>query len=341
MNTVVENRHRFLYELRPPGAKEGIPLATSDVTALVGMHIDEAFTAACLADHFTATPRELVARIVPEFASAPAVAAIRVDLADADQPDAVFTQKFTSGPWTYKAIAQVAQLREEGSLGADEIPTPALVALPSNDAVLALPPLQAPTFVERELSDCGVRSLGEGSLVPDRPVLINRRLVEEAIGQCEAADVVETGGAIYGQVVRLAEPLAGTRTRIVTLLSGTITDTRHTGEVHRYHFSPQALADAQEMCDLRGLGESVQTVLHTHGWNGKCGNCNQSATCPLAEAAPSLQDYELLTTLFPSKATLMPIVGRKLGAETRRPVLMLYAWRHGEMRPIRWQQFDD
>jgi hypothetical protein len=61
----------------------------------------------------------------------------------------------------------------------------------------------------------------------------------------------------------------------------------------------------------------------------------------LAEAVPSLQDYRLLATLFPSKSTLMPIAGRKLGAEERRPVLQVYAWRGGEMRPIRWRMYHD
>jgi hypothetical protein len=329
------------FELRPLGDAAGVPLASRDVTSQLGGLVDETLTSACLSEALVEMPADLTVRITPEFASEPAVAAIRIDLFAEDRTEPAYTQKFTSGPWIHQAVAQVAQLREEGTLAADEIPTPVLVALPREGVRLALPPLAPPTFVERSLAECGVRSLGEGALVPDRPVLINRRLVEDAISQCEAADVVETGGAIYGQVVRLDEPLPGTRTKIVTLLSGTITDARHAGEVHRYHFSPQALADAQEMCDLRGLGESVQTVLHSHGWNGQCCNCNQSATCPLAEAAPSLQDYELLATLFPSKATLMPIVGRKLGVESRRPVLMVYAWRLGEMRPIRWQQYED
>jgi hypothetical protein len=53
----------------------------------------------------------------------------------------------------------------------------------------------------------------------------------------------------------------------------------------------------------------------------------------------SLLDYQVLETLFPSKSTVMPIAGRKLGTEGKRPVLEIHAWRGGEMRPIRWQRY--
>ncbi|NUQ66056.1 MAG: hypothetical protein HUU20_26645, partial [Pirellulales bacterium] len=106
-------------------------------------------------------------------------------------------------------------------------------------------------------------------------------------------------------------------------------------------FSPEALADAAQIGDLRGLGELVLTVFHTHGWSPNCRNCNKNADCPLPECSPSLQDYQLASTLFPSKATLLPIVGRKLGAQGEHPVFRLHAWRGGEMRAIRWQAYQD
>jgi hypothetical protein len=101
------------------------------------------------------------------------------------------------------------------------------------------------------------------------------------------------------------------------------------------------LAEAAQIADLRGFGETVQTVYHTHGWKNSCGRCNESPDCPLAECNPSLQDYQLLETLFPSKTTLMPIAGRKLGTPGRRPVLQIHAWRGGHMQPIPWTQYVD
>ena len=49
----------------------------------------------------------------------------------------------------------------------------------------------------------------------------------------------------------------------------------------------------------------------------------------------------LLESLFPSKATLMPIAGRKLGAPGRRPVLEIHAWRDGRMVAIPWRTYRD
>jgi hypothetical protein len=52
-------------------------------------------------------------------------------------------------------------------------------------------------------------------------------------------------------------------------------------------------------------------------------------------------DYLVLETLFPGKATVMPIAGRKLGAPAQQPVLEVHAWRGGEMRPMRWMRYVD
>jgi hypothetical protein len=52
-------------------------------------------------------------------------------------------------------------------------------------------------------------------------------------------------------------------------------------------------------------------------------------------------DYQVLESLFPGKSTVMPIAGRRLGATGNRPVLEIHAWRGGQVRPIRWQQYLD
>jgi len=53
----------------------------------------------------------------------------------------------------------------------------------------------------------------------------------------------------------------------------------------------------------------------------------------------SLDDYQVLESMLPGKATLMPIAGRKLGAPGRRPVLEIHAWNGGKMLPIAWQRY--
>jgi hypothetical protein len=303
--------------------------------------VDEAFTSAVLADRWQDEPDRLRVRISPEFDEEPLVKGIRIELSHNGKGKSVYAQTYRHGPWTRDALRKVTQLREEGTLGENETPVQMLVALPRGGIDIPLPPLQAPAIREATLESCGVRKVCAGEFVPDRPVVINQRFAEESVVRCEEADVIEAGGAAYGQIVRLPEPLPGTETRVVTILSGMLFDPRQTGEQTLFHFKPEALAEAAQVCDLRGFQERVLTVFHTHGWSNKCGNCNQNSGCLIAEGKPSLQDYQLLATLFPSKSTLMPIAGRKLGAEGRRPVLQVYAWRKGEMRPIRWREYED
>ena len=341
MQAIVEITHQFIHELRSAENVAGVALASEDVTPRLGELVDEAFTNAVLADRIAHELDELRVRITPQFEDEPLVKSIRIDLIANGDGKSVYSQSYRRGPWTREAAHKAAQLREEGSLGENELPVQMLVALPRGGVDVPLPPLQAPAISETTLEACGARKLGAGEFVPDRPVLINKRFEEESVIRCEEADVVEAGGAAFGQIVRLAEPLPGAETRVVTILSGMLFDARQIGEQTQFHFKPEALADAQQMCELRGFGERVLTVFHTHGWSNKCCNCNQNSGCMIAEAKPSLQDYHLLATLFPGKSTLMPIAGRKLGAEGRRPLLQVYAWRKGEMRPIRWKQYED
>jgi hypothetical protein len=163
-------------------------------------------------------------------------------------------------------------------------------------------------------------------------------LFADAVRRCEEAGSEETGGAVLGKLVRLPQPLPGTDTRIVTILASLVEDPRHVGTATGFHFSPEALAEAARIGDIRGLGESVLTVFHSHGWTPDCRNCDPSAGCSLPECSPSLRDYEMLS-LFPSKGTLMPIAGRKPGVQGERPVLCIHAWRGGQLQAIPWQQY--
>jgi hypothetical protein len=237
----------------------------------------------------------------------------------------------------------VLQLREEGTLGENESAYRMLVALPTSKAGEIEPPvLQPPPIVDGTLEQLGVRELGMGEFVSDRPILINQRLETDSVAACVAAGARETGGAALGLFLRLPEPLPRTSTRIVTLLTTCLEDRRHAGKVNEWSISPQALAESEQIARMRGLGESVLTVIHTHGWSAECGKCNENANCPLAECSlVSLMDYQVLETLFPGKATVMPIAGRKLGAPGQQPVLEVHAWRGGEMRPMRWMRYVD
>jgi hypothetical protein len=112
--------------------------------------------------------------------------------------------------------------------------------------------------------------------------------------------------------------------------------------VARLQFDPEAMAEAVELAELRGTGERPMTVFHSHGWGAGCGNCNQKAECALPSCEHvSLDDYQVIEAMFPSKTTVFPIAGRRLGAAGRRPVLAVHAWRGGRMASIPWLAYRD
>jgi hypothetical protein len=334
---------QFASELhREPGAR-GIPLSSEDATGHVLELMDEAFVGGILADALPQRPERLHVQVEPMFSRESIVDRIEMRLdARCNGSAAEYRARLSGGRWSRTWYQRLLQLREEGTLAKDESAYQALTALPAKGPQAEPPLIQAPPIIDGTLEQFGVVDLGTGELVPDRPILINQRLETDSVAACLAGGGRETGAAALGVLLRLPEPLPGTSTRIVTLLTTCIEDRRHSGQVNEWSISPDALAESAQIADLRGFGETVITVIHSHGWSSECGKCNENANCPLAECTHvSLMDYQVLETLFPGRATVMPIVGRKLGAEGQQPVLAIHAWRGGEMRPLRFQRYLD
>jgi hypothetical protein len=336
----ITNEYAYHSELRLEQEVRGMPLAVDDVTLAMGELVEEMYTRAILAEKLPYETQALDVAVAPAWSTEPAVERIEVTVnnkTNGDQQSLI--RAFDRGPWVRRAQHTVQRLREDGRIGESDQAYRLLVALKTEAAAnrVTIPALQPPPVVDQSLEELGVQRLGEGSLAPDRPVIVSARLVEEAIQLCESAGAIETGGAVIGTIVRLRAPLPGTTTRIVTVLSALLTDSRHVGNATRFQISPDALIEAAQIAALRGRNEFPISIVHTHGWG--CGECNQKA-CLLAECFPSLQDYEL-ESLFPTKALLLPIVGRKLGAPGRRPILQIHGWDGGELRPIRWQAYHE
>ena len=340
MQVEVDCRHELALELAlAPGGGEA--LYVEPLREDLGELVDEAFVSGVLAERLPPEPDRLAVAIRAVWAVEPEVARIELELeCEVNGARAGYTQRFSSGRWDRRAPWLVRELRSRGALPPD---APLVARLIATDAARVPPPispLQAPPIERRTLEGLGVRRLGEGEIDPDRPVLAAERLVEEILAACERSGASETGGAVLGCVARLDEPLPGATTRVVTLLGACVLDERHAGRPGELRFSPEALADAARIAELRGRGEVVSSAFHTHGWG--CGECNRSEACPLPECTlVSDDDYRVLESLFPGKATLLPIAGRRLGAPGRRPVLEIHAWRGGRVRPIRWRRFDD
>lgn len=343
MQIVVTKKHNYVQELRRESTLSGVPLHSAPAEQDVAELVDETFTRGLLAERLPLEPDTLEIQIEPTWIQEPVAGSVEITLAAHVNGSTMrYAQKYRVGRWYRDAQQQTLCLREEGTLGQEETAYSMLLALAAEQPTpVKLGPFQTPQIAAQSLADCGVGTLGSGQLLTDRPVLVNRQFVADAVRRCLEADTHETGGAVLGKIVRLDRPLSGTHTRIVTILSASVDDHRHVGETHRFAFDPTALAEAAQIAQLRGLGETVQTVYHTHGWKNSCGNCNQHTQCPLAEAIPSLLDYQLIESLFPSKTTLMPIAGRKLGEPGRRPVLRIHGWRGGQLQPITWQEYSD
>lgn len=344
MSLTIECRWSFASELYRDSAATGVPLSSTDISEHLPDLLEEAWISGVLAGVLPETPDGLSARIEPVFARDAIVERIRVQLRSGRNGAAAeHVVEFSGGRWNRTRHQRLQQLREEGTLASDQTAFHTIVALPARDAPpVAAPVLQSPPIIEGTLEQFGVRNVQAGELTPDRPLLVNARLEAEALAACRAAGARETGAAVLGAFVRLPARLPNTSTCIVTILNAMIEDPRHVGQVNEWSISPEALDDSARIADLRGLGETVVTVVHSHGWSNDCGNCNENANCPLAECTlVSLSDYQVLDTLFPGKATVMPIVGRRLGAPPKQPVMAMHAWRGGEMRPLRYQRYTD
>ena len=311
----------------------------SDLAELV----DEAFIGGVLADALPADVGGLHIEVTLVWDQEPRVRALDVRITEQGGERRSVTRRFETGRWMRRAQEKTQQLAAEGTIEEGARTYVHLLAEGRDDSPgLTLPPLQAPTITEQSLDEFGVRELGGGDLCPDRPVLVNERMLEEILSHTEEAGAEETGGGTLGKMIRLDQPLPGTSTRIVTVLSASLVDDRHDGTVARITFDPAALQEAAQVAHLRAMGETVLTAFHTHGWGTECGLCNQNTKCALPSATHvSLDDYQVLECLFPSKATLMPIAGRKLGAQGTRPVLEIHAWRGGRMVSIPWRTYRD
>ncbi len=313
--------------------------AQSDVAELV----EEAFVGGVLADTLLAHGGGVRVAVTPVWDQEPRAQALNVRITEQGGEGRSFTRRFETGRWMRQAQRKTEQLVDEGTLE-DGVRTYVhlLAEGKDNPPELSLAALQAPTITEQSLDEFGVRQLGDGEFCPDRPVLVNERMLEEILSHTEEAGAEETGGSTLGKMIKLDQPLPGTSTRIVTVLSASLMDARHNGSVARITFDPAALQEAAQVAQLRAKGETVLTAFHTHGWGTECGQCNQNTGCTLPSATlVSLDDYQVLECLFPSKATLMPIAGRKLGAPGTRPVLEIHAWRGGRMVSIPWRTYRD
>jgi len=308
---------------------------------LVGL-ADEGFLDGFLSGRLPAEYDDVRATVAPCLAGAAETAHRGVDLEVALAVAAAgaqytHTYRCTTERWGRTAQYWQLALAQQGQL-ADDAATVWSLVLQRRRAAAGwpLPPLCTPRVISSSLEAQGIRLLSTCTPDPDRPVLFERRIVLEILQQTIDAGCNEAGGALLGQLLRLPAPLPGTNTPLVTVFTAAVADQRHKGTPGALRFDPQALVDSSLECQRRGKGEAVLTAWHSHGWSSDCRHCTKP-DCPLPHVGQvSLDDYRVLESLFPSKATLMPIAGRLPGAESSLPALLVYRWQGGVMRPLVW-----
>jgi hypothetical protein len=333
--------YRLALELSTEPDRHAPPLHREDVTDSLMDLAEECVARAILAEQMTPDVDQVQVRFLVDWADEPLVSLLRAELSTVAGGNGVVVSRFSSGPWARHALLRTQQLRLEDRIAQDTIVYRSLFAQHVTEPIIvAERQLAALTIHDGSLTSVGIQTLEPGELDPLRPVIVSHRLVEEILNKTETHGPNETGGAVLGKFVRLPEPLNGTRTHIVTLLSAGVDDQRHMGEPGAFHISPDAMAQAMQMAKLRGFNESVMTAWHSHGWGSACGNCNENPNCPLPACTDvSLADYQVMESLFVSKTAVMPIAGRKRGADGRKPVLEIHAWNGGELRPCRWVDY--
>ncbi|MGD0517932.1 MAG: Mov34/MPN/PAD-1 family protein [Thermoguttaceae bacterium] len=344
MKAYINGKFDFLLELwSGEPATKGIPLHSQCVTGDLADLAEECFMRGILSECLPLEYSSLHVEAKPIWSSQPFVQELEVTVTvETSHGPRSCTQRFGAGRWVRTAEAIRQLLIRQGTLTENATVYRALIGLPRGQASVAeTPPLEPPPIVTQSLEDSGIRKLENGTLDPQRPVLINSRMIADIVERTEQSETNEAGGAVLGKIIRLAEPLPGTTTRIVTILAVGLADDRHVGGPATFHFSPEALAQAAQIAGVRGQGEAVLTAWHSHGWSDKCINCHKE-TCPLPSARQvSPEDYQVLESLFSSKATLMPIAGRQVGVPLQRPTVVVHHWRGGFMQPLNWREYEE
>ena len=249
--------YSFFMEIGTEPEPGGTMLHRESIQDDLGDLVDEVFVTAILADALPEDPVELHVEVAPVWREEPWAEAVLVTACPRGDGSPAFARRFETGRWMRRAQGIALRLESEEAIPKGATAYVYLLAERSATAVDTRLPALLPPFVEEQsLEDLGVMELGGGSLCPDRPILVNQRMVDEILDHTERAGSSETGGGTLGKMIRLPEPLPDTTTRVVTVLTASLTDDRHVGELARFTFDPEALHEAARIADLRGRGEA-------------------------------------------------------------------------------------
>jgi proteasome lid subunit RPN8/RPN11 len=310
-----------------------------------------AFRHALHATHFEAfrqgalpsyDPASQDARIEPVFAeqsaSDPRCNGFRIELATA--ASATFTQAFTLNYFAAAARQARQRLVRENRLPAEQAIHYQLAAYweepvrsPQSPAVeLSLgPPRSLAPIRAAERLDLGPAEAWDHCEPGQLPILVERAVLEEGLDEARSAPHREVGGVLLGHVSR--DPVSGeVFVQVTCLASGEGTTESGPSNVT---LTPATFARAQELIELRGLGEVIVGWYHSHPFRF----CD---ACPLPTPPECInkvlfysdEDLHLMETTFeqPYMMGLLLAVEPKLEAALGHLPVRLFGWNQGTIQ---------
>jgi proteasome lid subunit RPN8/RPN11 len=162
------------------------------------------------------------------------------------------------------------------------------------------------------------------------PVLIHRRVIDDALAEAQAAGDDEAGGFLLGHVCR-DDTSCEVFLQVTCLVPAQHTEASSTSLT----FTPESWAHARRLSELRGAGEILVGWMHSHPFRF-CAECPVPAPpeCIAKILFFSSDDLFLMEAAFPQPYTVGLLAGvePRLEAALGHPPVRLFGWERGSVQ---------
>jgi hypothetical protein len=194
------------------------------------------------------------------------------------------------------------------------------------------------------IADCSRGSLGHADAwdtpqPEELPVLISRRLIDDAVLEAKLHSDREIGGILLGRLCR--DPDDGA---VFLCVTGLVPAESTEATVTSVTFTSETWAEARSVIDLRSEGEIVVGWMHSHPFRF-CAECPDPAPteCIRKILFYSRDDEFLMDLSFgrPFMVGLLAAVEPRLESALGHASVRLFGWSHGEIEPRGFHVFND
>jgi proteasome lid subunit RPN8/RPN11 len=334
------------FKVRGGGRVHELPLARADFHRAIEATFFDALRRGLLGEY---APPFAAARIEPAFgdegAGSPRAAGFRVvlPLPGGGEERREFTADFFDGRAT-RAGADLVRARRvpnnstllyqlSAYLESEEAPAPSGLRFTLEPESVEVP------IRPGRLADYGAREAWDGPRPNEMPVLIPRRVIEEAVEDAGRAPEREVGGALLGHLRRDTDggEIFVEVTCQVPAEETTATDLSIT-------FTPATWARVREVIEVRGEGEIFVGWVHSHPF-GLCAECplTPPPECVAKVLFFSSDDEFLMELSFPRPFMVGLLSARepRLAAALGHAPVRLFGWRDGRIEPRGFEVIDE